>query len=48
MHSYHRYITYKDPKLAYYIPYPVPLPPPKKQYHQPMQQDDNSLLWSKF
>ena len=45
--TYRRHITYKDPKLAYYIPYPVPLPPPKKEDHQPMQED-NSLLWSKF
>ena len=45
-YSYTRYSVFRDPKLAYYIPYPMPLPPQRYKYtHAP--QNDNSLLWRK-
>jgi hypothetical protein len=31
-YSYTRYSVFRDPKLAYYVPYPMPLPPQRHTY----------------
>jgi len=45
-YSYARYSVFRDPKLAYYVPYPMPLPPQRHTYI-PASPNDTSLLWRK-
>jgi hypothetical protein len=45
-YSYTRYSVFRDPKLAYYVPYPMPLPPQRHTYI-PALPNNTSLLWRK-